>query len=737
MQGVCGPDELEGLLLDLEYRQASGALLIEGPGAQAHVEFAGGRISWARSERRRVIGQVLVGAGKLHPADLSFALNRSRELAAKGRPAKLGQVLVAEGFVSAADVCEAVVSQLEDALCHVLRLQELAYSFEETELGADEDYCIETVVDVRDVLARARRLAKDWDRVRLSIPSNAMVFSANRDVQVVDAQHQRVLVHVDGVRSVDELRGVTQLEDLTLLEILCDLQAMHAIGSASTPAGKSGSRSVVAWLFIVVVVVGVSVAAIALVGAPAGRAQVRAWLQSIVSGGEPVAVVGREGSEAEALRKRAARSREDGDNLAAFGSLLQLMETFPDSAAASLVALPIEVTTVPAGKEVWINGVLRGRSNGVFDYVATVERLRVEIKQDGRVLALREELDPLEFHSLELDLHRRPRWHYATRGAVRCQPLVSKSVVYLASLDGSIYGLLLDDGAPVLQWDIGGAQDAVGEWVGGIAEVGEHIAWTTLDGAVAVLDPKLRRRVSLRQVASHALLAEPIGVGSGESIAVAGAAGAVYGVPLIEGRGEVERFGVSAGEVFGPLVERNGWVVAACTDRRVVGINWHKKQVAWHATNAHVLTAGPLIVEDAVVVGTSAGGLLTYGLTTGRLQIDSQPCSERVVGVAASEPPLKVLVVASESGELLALPRDGGQPVWFNRLDGIPARPVVSGGLVLVGTTSGLFYALDIDNGSEVWRAMVESPIRAPAVASEGRVVVGAEDGRVWCFDLH
>jgi outer membrane protein assembly factor BamB len=55
-------------------------------------------------------------------------------------------------------------------------------------------------------------------------------------------------------------------------------------------------------------------------------------------------------------------------------------------------------------------------------------------------------------------------------------------------------------------------------------------------------------------------------------------------------------------------------------------------------------------------------------------------------------------------------------------------------GKAVVGSDDGRLYAVKLADGSEAWSYEIGQPIgSSPAIAS-GRVVIGGEDGNVYCF---
>jgi outer membrane protein assembly factor BamB len=53
---------------------------------------------------------------------------------------------------------------------------------------------------------------------------------------------------------------------------------------------------------------------------------------------------------------------------------------------------------------------------------------------------------------------------------------------------------------------------------------------------------------------------------------------------------------------------------------------------------------------------------------------------------------------------------------------------------VFFGSNDGRFYVVDITSGKKVWEFEAGSPISSSPAVGGGRIVVAAQDGRVYCF---
>jgi len=85
---------------------------------------------------------------------------------------------------------------------------------------------------------------------------------------------------------------------------------------------------------------------------------------------------------------------------------------------------------------------------------------------------------------------------------------------------------------------------------------------------------------------------------------------------------------------------------------------------------------------------------------------------------------------------LLALDRATGREIWRARFSGeASTRPVLTDGLVLVGSRDDALYALDAATGAERWRFATGGDIVASATIHDRTVFFGSRDGFLYALD--
>ena len=83
-----------------------------------------------------------------------------------------------------------------------------------------------------------------------------------------------------------------------------------------------------------------------------------------------------------------------------------------------------------------------------------------------------------------------------------------------------------------------------------------------------------------------------------------------------------------------------------------------------------------------------------------------------------------------------ALDAKTGKELWsFMTKARIDSSPVVTqDGRLWFGSNDGNFYVLDANTGKEVWKFTAGAPISASPAMDGERVVISAQDGRIYCL---
>ncbi|MBD3289070.1 PQQ-binding-like beta-propeller repeat protein, partial [candidate division KSB1 bacterium] len=151
-------------------------------------------------------------------------------------------------------------------------------------------------------------------------------------------------------------------------------------------------------------------------------------------------------------------------------------------------------------------------------------------------------------------------------------------------------------------------------------------------------------------------------------------------------------------------------------------------------------TSNPLIEIDNVFFASHEHTVFSYDIDTGNLQWQHLVSDNHKPGYSS---PLEFddkIVLGSISGHLFALDDDNGDEIWTtalaDSLDSIfDSSPVLNYPSVVTGSINGMIYSVYIDTGVMNWtHKLSEKYIFATTVAKRGTVYVGSYDGNFYAI---
>ena len=58
----------------------------------------------------------------------------------------------------------------------------------------------------------------------------------------------------------------------------------------------------------------------------------------------------------------------------------------------------------------------------------------------------------------------------------------------------------------------------------------------------------------------------------------------------------------------------------------------------------------------------------------------------------------------------------------------------MAGNSVFIGSGDGSIYAVDVKSGKQKWTYEIGDNIRSSPAITEGKLVIGCDDGKIYCF---
>ena len=203
-RGTLDDFTLPEILRMLAFSKKTGTLKVSRRAGNGRVTFRDGKVVYAETELSSSrLGQKLVAAGKLAPTKLRQCLDTQ---ATTGD--RLGRILLADDAVTRDDLEEAIRAQIEDSAYELMCWEAGEFTWEP---GAQEGDETEVALDVDDLMLDVTGRLQEQDQMKRRLEAPGAVpqlvqhpAQGPGDINI-SPQQWRVLVLVDGKRTVDEL----------------------------------------------------------------------------------------------------------------------------------------------------------------------------------------------------------------------------------------------------------------------------------------------------------------------------------------------------------------------------------------------------------------------------------------------------------------------------------------------------------------------------------------------------
>jgi outer membrane protein assembly factor BamB len=168
--------------------------------------------------------------------------------------------------------------------------------------------------------------------------------------------------------------------------------------------------------------------------------------------------------------------------------------------------------------------------------------------------------------------------------------------------------------------------------------------------------------------------------------------------------------------------------------------------IKWEYNHGYSLSSSPVIINGSAVVAAhnEFSGCSIIRIQQGNVLWSKEP--EDMITAPPAAYGKKVVFITAEE-DVLALDLETGDPIWTTHLGGEPlmddvsldtgpSSPAIADGKVYVGTLSGIFTCLDLENGGILWQYQTGGAIVSPAAIADERIYVGSTDGTLYCFGI-
>src|SRR5688572_17702302 len=203
------PDVLQLLAMG----KKTGCLSVTNKQQFGTIHFEKGRISHAAIVNRRDrLGDLLVKHGLISPAALESAIAEQ----ASQPQRRIGDLLVAAGYIKREQLHEYLKHQIEEAVYLLFTWSQGTFTFEPDVVPDEKDITVS--ISPESLLLEGARRVDEWSLIEKKIPSFDIVFSLDRDhlaesnVEVTPEQ-ETLIPLIDGRRDVSAIIEESGLDD--------------------------------------------------------------------------------------------------------------------------------------------------------------------------------------------------------------------------------------------------------------------------------------------------------------------------------------------------------------------------------------------------------------------------------------------------------------------------------------------------------------------------------------------
>lgn len=315
-------------------------------------------------------------------------------------------------------------------------------------------------------------------------------------------------------------------------------------------------------------------------------------------------------------------------------------------------------------------------------------------------------------------------WTFETEDGIESTAAIATGTVYVGSLDGYLYALNLENGE--LQWKYQASGeikssptvfrnvlhfgDGMGVFHAVDAQTGER-KWTFEAEAEIISSANVAQDRLLFGAYDQYLYC--LSAEDGKLIWKFETEGYVHGTPAIINGAVV----ISGCDGYLRLIN-----IADGVEQQKIGLGDY-------------VAASPAILEDRAYAGTFGNQVWCAELQNSEILWEYEHPERHFPFYASAAVTADIVVIGGRDKIVHALEPQTGQLLWtYPAKSRVDSSPVIVGERVFFGTVGGELVALNLNSGKKTWEFVIGASIIASPSVAAGKLVIGADDGRIYCF---
>ncbi len=315
-------------------------------------------------------------------------------------------------------------------------------------------------------------------------------------------------------------------------------------------------------------------------------------------------------------------------------------------------------------------------------------------------------------------------WIFEAEDAIESTAAIATGTVYVGSLDGYLYAINLENGGLKWKYQASGEIKSSPTVFGNVVYFGDGMgvfhAVDTETGESRWTFETEAEIISSANVAQDRLL-----FGSYDQF--------LYCLSAEDGS-LVWKF-ETEGYVHGTPAIVNGAVVISGCDGYLRLINIADGVEQQKIGLGDYVAASPAILNNRAYAGTFGNQVLCAGLEGSEILWQYEHPERHFPFYASAAVTADIVVIGGRDKMVHALEPQTGKLLWtYPAKSRVDSSPVIVDERVFFGTVGGELAALDLNSGEKVWDFVSGASIIASPSVAAGKLVIGADDGRIYCF---
>lgn len=306
-------------------------------------------------------------------------------------------------------------------------------------------------------------------------------------------------------------------------------------------------------------------------------------------------------------------------------------------------------------------------------------------------------------------------WQFQTTSGIFSSPAIVDGVVYIGSLDGSMYALNSKSGPAIWQFTTGAGILSSPAVADGVVYFGSED--TNLYAVDAATGRERWRFATGAEVSSSPAVVDGI-------VYVGGMDTYVYAVNAETGD---EVWKARIGQAFSSPTVVDG-VVFIGAAQSIFAFDAKTGEEKWRAQTGGPVESSPAVSGGLVYIGNDAGFVVAVDQETGDQKWQFQASDAVISSPAVAN---GMVYFGSNDQKVYAVDAVTGLQMWvYETGDQVTSSPAVADGVVFIGSFDGYIYGLDAESGAERWHFQAGPILSSPSVV-DGVVYFGSADGRI------